>query len=139
MVQKVSKTEIAEILINLRKNSNYSQEAVADKIGIKRETYAQYERQTNPPIEIIRKLCMLYGISSDIILSLPPYYDSLNSPRNNTLRFAQTSAYTPTIQSDILPLDDDEIVLVQRFRLLPDGKKEYYIAQITKDGEFELK
>ena len=141
MIQKNQKSDIADILLSLRKMANYSQETVADKIGIKRDTYAQYERQTNPPVEIIRKLCKLYGVSSDVILSVVPSSDSLGSNRMGQLKFSQPTTFTPNQQQQqsIYPLDDDEIILVERFRLLPNGKKEYYIAQITKDGEIELK
>lgn len=59
---------IAENLKTLRKLNKYSQQEVADKIGISRSTYAGYERQTPPDAIVLMKLSRLYNVSVDFIL-----------------------------------------------------------------------
>ena len=53
-------------LIALRKLNGYSQEQVAEKIGITRQAYAKWERGlTTPDIERAAMLADVYGISLD--------------------------------------------------------------------------
>ncbi len=71
MANKIKRSDIAERLVDLRKNSKRykNQQDVADALGIKRDTYARYETATYPPIPIIRKLTQLYGVSCDKIIN----------------------------------------------------------------------
>jgi transcriptional regulator with XRE-family HTH domain len=60
---------IGERLKKLRKRNNYSQQYVADTIGISRSTYTGYEREYNPPdVLTLVKLAKLYNCSTDSIL-----------------------------------------------------------------------
>ncbi len=53
-------------LIALRKLNGYSQEQVAEKIGITRQAYAKWEQGlTTPDVEKAAMLANLYGISLD--------------------------------------------------------------------------
>lgn len=53
-------------LIALRKLNGYSQEQVAEKIGITRQAYAKWERGlTTPDVEKAAMLADVYGISLD--------------------------------------------------------------------------
>lgn len=54
---------------DLREDHDFTQKDVADKLSIERSYYGKYERGIHPtPVEIIIKLCKLYGISADYIL-----------------------------------------------------------------------
>lgn len=56
-------------LINLRKKTGLSQEEVAEKLGVTRQTVSKWETdQSTPDFDKIGPLCELYGISADELL-----------------------------------------------------------------------
>lgn len=61
--------DMAERLQTLRKNANYSQEQVADLLGISRQAISKWESgQGKPEIDNIVKLTELYHVSADYII-----------------------------------------------------------------------
>ena len=57
-------------LIMLRKLHGYSQEQIAEKIGISRQAYAKWERGlTIPDIEKAAALAKVYGITIDGLMN----------------------------------------------------------------------
>lgn len=52
----------------LRHERKYSQQTVADKIGISRSTYAGYENSTPPDVNTLMKISRLYDVSTDYLL-----------------------------------------------------------------------
>lgn len=55
---------LGDFLKDLRKDKNYSQETVAETIGITRQAYSQYELgKCEPSMDILAKLSDLYTIS----------------------------------------------------------------------------
>lgn len=60
---------IKDNLVLLRKLNNYSQEELAEKIGISRQAYGKWEKgETIPDIEKCALLADLYGITIDSLL-----------------------------------------------------------------------
>ena len=60
---------LKENLIMLRNTHNYSQEQIAEKIGISRQAYAKWENgSTIPDIEKCVRLADVYGISVDSLI-----------------------------------------------------------------------
>ncbi len=56
-------------LIMLRKLNGYSQEQVAERIGISRQAYAKWENGlTTPDVEKVSLLAKVYGISIDSLI-----------------------------------------------------------------------
>lgn len=58
-----------------RKAKGLSQDAMAAKIGVSRDTYKNYEyarRPVNPNINTLRAICRALGISADELLELKP-------------------------------------------------------------------
>ena len=54
----------------LRNVNGYSQEEVAEKIGISRQAYAKWEKgETVPDVERCQKLAELYGVTIDSLLN----------------------------------------------------------------------
>lgn len=54
----------------LRNINGYSQEEVAEKIGISRQAYAKWEKgETIPDVERCQKLAELYGVTIDALLN----------------------------------------------------------------------
>jgi transcriptional regulator with XRE-family HTH domain len=63
--------EIADRLVALRKESGYSQEALATKLGISRQAVSKWERaEASPDTDNLIALSRLYGISIDRLLNL---------------------------------------------------------------------
>ena len=58
-----------EILVELRKDSGFTQEQVANQLHLSKSTVSNYENSIHfPPYDILIKLCDLYHVSSDYIL-----------------------------------------------------------------------
>lgn len=74
MVSKVEGTimniEIADKLVKLRKQNGYSQEELADKLGLSRQAVSKWERaEASPDTDNLICLAKLYNISLDELLS----------------------------------------------------------------------
>ena len=66
----------AQVLKDLREDSNLYQKDIAKIINTSQSYYAQYENGKRPlPIEHLKTLCEFYNVSADYILGLPdlPY------------------------------------------------------------------
>ena len=62
--------KLGERLLNLRKAKHLSQEEVADKLNVTRQTVSKWETdQSIPDFDKIAPLCQLYGITSDELLT----------------------------------------------------------------------
>ncbi len=60
---------IFERMRQLRKELGMSQSDVGEFLGIVQTVYSRYERGQNTiPLELLLKLCDLYGVSADYIL-----------------------------------------------------------------------
>ncbi|MDR1000442.1 MAG: helix-turn-helix domain-containing protein [Clostridiales bacterium] len=63
--------EIANRLVTLRKQFNFSQEDLAEKLGISRQAVSRWERaEASPDTDNLIGLAKLYGVSLDSLLSL---------------------------------------------------------------------
>jgi len=78
--------EIANRLVNLRKEKNFSQEALAEQLGISRQAVSKWERaEASPDTDNLILLARLYGISLDELLKTEdeiPKYDPNNDSQN---------------------------------------------------------
>ena len=62
-----------ERIRNLRIDQNYTQKQIAEYLGIKQNTYSQYEIGVlNYPIDVLMKLADFYGVSVDYLLGRTP-------------------------------------------------------------------
>ncbi len=124
MSKNLKRTDIAERLVKLRKQYNYNQQIVADRLNVKRDTYARYETGTNPPIGIIKELSAFYNVSCDYLLGNDTVdYTSLIQ-NAATPRLSTYIAYNQNNTADTVILSDDEINLIERFRKLSESKQE---------------
>ena len=70
--------EIADRLIKLRKQYGYSQEELADKLGLSRQAVSKWERaEASPDTDNLICLAKLYGISLDELLSTDEDLDTI--------------------------------------------------------------
>ena len=68
---------LKENILMLRNVNGYSQEEVAEEIGISRQAYAKWEKgETVPDVERCQKLAELYGVTID---SLMNYSDKIGT------------------------------------------------------------
>ncbi len=107
--------EIANKLQKLRKANGYSQEELADKLGISRQAISKWERaESSPDTDNLIILAKLYNVSLDELLSTD---ESIDEIRENT------------IEHDTITITDDE---GQTVKINNDGVK-----FINKDGTEE--
>ena len=61
---------LKENIVMLRSVNGYSQEEVAEKIGISRQAYAKWEKgESVPDVERCQKLAELYGVTIDSLVN----------------------------------------------------------------------
>lgn len=93
--------EIANRLVNLRKSSNLSQEALAEKLGISRQAVSKWERaEASPDTDNLILLARLYGVSLDELLQTEDEIPVPEEPVDNTGYAEQTYEKAAT-QEDI--------------------------------------
>lgn len=66
----VELAKVAERIRALREKHGYSEQYVADYVGISQPAYRKYEHGGGVTAEKLLKLCELYGCSADYILAL---------------------------------------------------------------------
>lgn len=73
--------EIANKLFEQRKKNNFSQEELAEKIGVSRQAVSKWERaEASPDTDNLILLANLYGISiDDLLATSEPVVSNLNS------------------------------------------------------------
>lgn len=99
-----------EILRNFRTENNYTQQNIADYLGIERSTYAKYELSRNPEIDIIIQLAELYNVSVDELLG---DYKAKVTGKKNIKPFTKAAAPNNGNESN---LSLEEIRLLNLFR-----------------------
>ena len=63
-----------EKLIELRKNRNWTQQYIADRLGISRPTYTRYETgERDPDFDTLKKISNIFEVSIDYLLGNPDY------------------------------------------------------------------
>lgn len=132
MAKKTTRSEMGERLVKLRNMFGYNQQEIADLIGIKRDTYARYETSTNPPLSVIKKLCEIYNITSDVIFGFSEMDEKKPvSSTSSPLRFSSNMGYSPDSPNEILVMSEDELFLIKQFRKLSQSKQEALIMFIN--------
>lgn len=93
--------EIANRLQKLRKEKGYSQEQLAEALGISRQAISKWERaEASPDTDNLICLAKLYGISLDNLLNLEEY----NKNTNNIDDKKQSKKNITELAYSILPL-----------------------------------
>lgn len=96
--------EISLRLQKQRKLNNYSQEELADKIGVSRQAVSKWERgKSSPDTDNLIALAKLYGITIDELINSNPI--KANTDSENI--FNSINENTPTSDKTELPYDTD--------------------------------
>ncbi|MBQ7204019.1 MAG: helix-turn-helix transcriptional regulator [Eubacterium sp.] len=97
-------------LKDFRDKLDLSQQEIADALGIKRETYANYEKRTIPPHSVIYRLSQIYNVSPSVFYRPEPLENS-----NILLHYKDDGLYG---ESSFLDLSSYEKVMVMKLRQL---------------------
>lgn len=67
-------------LTELRNKLGLSQEQMADELGVKRSTYAKWEKDTNQPTRKLKDIAAYFHVSTDYILGRTDTTDASPAP-----------------------------------------------------------
>lgn len=96
-----------ERLIELRNKLGFSQEQMADELGVKRSTYAKWEKDTNQPTRKLKDIAAYFHVTTDYLLGNT---DIPNEPPASAAAGVQT----------LTPQDQE---LLRKYHILTDEHK----------------
>jgi len=101
--------EIADRLIKLRKQYGYSQEELADKLGLSRQAVSKWERaEASPDTDNLICLAKLYGISLDELLSTDEDLDTIVNEQVKKEEDKDAKSKSVVIENDTVVCTDDD-------------------------------
>lgn len=117
---------LCEQLKQIRKANKFTQQDLADAVGIERSTYASYETGRNKPdVILLKRIANVFGVSSDFILEIDP---------TQKLNLSDLSvAYKKKGSQLMSTLSKDEKAVIAKYRLLTDEKKEKLMAFLKEN------
>lgn len=122
---KIMTIEIADRLIKLRKKNGLSQEELADKLGISRQSVSKWERaESSPDTDNLICLAKIYGVSLDELLSTDEDVETIVEEQVKPEKKVEVKGGTITVQDD-----DGKKVIINN-----EGVKCY-----NKDGDVVVK
>lgn len=92
-----------ERLTELRSKLGLSQEQMADELGVKRSTYAKWEKDTNKPTRKLKDIAAYFHVTTDYILGRTDVGDQ-----------------PPAAPASTPPLSPQEQDLLRKYRVLTD-------------------
>ena len=126
MAKNIKRTTVGSNLVSLRKKSPFSQQDIAEKIGVTRDAYAKYETTVTPPLEKLIALCEVFNVTIDELASGSNSYTQ--SPQQHKAPvFTASSPYLSgfeCLDGTELQLTADEVELLLKYRECTDEKKE---------------
>ena len=133
-----------EILKYLRQLNSYTQEEVAQKLSVSRQSYSKYEKGTVVPSDkMILKIAELYNVHPDFIRENNIPYKaaySLSPEKDAMLEFASPSASAVEYDAYFDGNENNFVKKIKKFhRSLPkdfDAEKAYEEAMEEKYGPF---
>lgn len=116
-------------IAGLRKLAGFTQEQVAEKLDMKRNTYARIEHHGNPSPEMIDKLSKLFGVPvqrffSDETLDFSPISETTIPKRLSESSLLDTS--------DLFPIKIEEANLLRILRALPKENTDAVIKFVNE-------
>lgn len=129
--------EIANRLVNLRKEKGLSQEQLAEKIGVSRQAVSKWERsEASPDTDNIILLARLYNVSLDELLRTEdeiPAAEDIAEPEEEIPPADDTTPAESAPEADVFPVESE---LVEE---LPEESAENIVETETKTEEIALK
>lgn len=114
-----------ERLTELRNKLGLSQEQMADELGVKRSTYAKWEKDTNKPTRKLKDIAAYFHVTTDYILGR-----------------TDAGVQPPAAPASTPPLTPQEQDLLRKYRALTtdhqgavDNQLDYFYAQDKPKAE----
>lgn len=140
MGKYTKRSEIAQRLVDLRNKHKVfkTQKDVADALGIKRDTYARYETDTDLQLPILKKLCKLYNITSDYLIfgENENTYNFNDNPLMRQPILGTKIGYNTNGDNEVFVLSEDEQKLIENYRKLSDEEKGFVQSSLRGVIEF---
>lgn len=118
---------LSEQLKIIRKANKFTQQELADAIGIERSTYASYETGRNKPdVILLSKIAKVFGVGSDFILEI-----DTTAPLNMediSVQYKKKSG-----NKLVSTLSKEEKIVLAKYRLLSDNKKTELVDFLEKN------
>lgn len=115
--------EIADRLVKLRKKYGYSQEELADKLGLSRQAVSKWERaEASPDTDNLICLAKLYGVSLDELLATDEDIDTIVKEQVKEENCEKKSGERVVIDDDGVHINDKNR---ERVTINDDGVKCY--------------
>ncbi len=108
---KNNEKQVGLLLKKYRKQSQLTQQAVANYLGLDRTTYTKYETVRNPDIDILLKLAGLYNISIETLI-----YEFFSDNVYGCSPIASASAPKEGRITEVFILEEDEKQLLYFYR-----------------------
>ena len=131
--------EIADRLVKLRKKYGYSQEELADKLGLSRQAVSKWERaEASPDTDNLICLAKLYGVSLDELLATDEDLDTIVEEQ-----VKDNKEDTPAQEENKkVEIKDDEVILFsksgKKVTINDDGVTCYNADGTVKKHEFDV-
>lgn len=106
----VTEEKLGDVMRRYRTEHNYTQQRIADYLGIDRTTYSKYETVRKPELEVIMKLTALYNVSVDEFLK--EFFDI----RTDTPTSSFATASSDNGDEELLAVNDEEKQLLLFYR-----------------------
>ena len=115
-----------ERLRELRVQSNYSQQDLADKMGVTKQTISQYERGVRKPdMDTLTALCDIFNVSSDYLMGKSDVtVRLLNSDDLKRLNLSYQKQSDMAAHFDGEEFTEDEWEEIERFKMFVKSKRE---------------
>lgn len=118
---------LSEQLKIIRKANKFTQQELADAIGIERSTYASYETGRNKPdVILLSKIAKVFDVSSDFILEIDTTVP-LNV-EDIPVQYKKKSG-----NKLVSTLSKEEKSVLAKYRLLSDNKKTELVDFLEKN------
>lgn len=118
---------LSEQLKIIRKANKFTQQGLADAIGIERSTYASYETGRNKPdVILLSKIAKVFDVSSDFILEI-----DTTVPLN--MEDIPVNYKKKSGNKLVSTLSKEEKSVLAKYRLLSDNKKTELVDFLEKN------
>lgn len=118
---------LSEQLKIIRKANKFTQQGLADAIGIERSTYASYETgRTKPDVVLLSRIAKVFDVSSDFILEIDTTVP-LNV-EDISVQYKKKSG-----NKLVSTLSKEEKNVLAKYRLLSDNKKAELVDFLEKN------
>lgn len=106
---------LADKILELRKQNGWSQEELADKLGVSRQSVSKWEgAQSIPDMERIIALSRLFGVSTDLLVK-----DEIDVMGNNVDADENACQEEAGVRMRVIKLEEATALLLTEYHLPP--------------------